>query len=415
MIANQHQYKVAKRTLISLRARMAATDADSSDEYDAPRSQMELRIAELTREVEIYESLKVGKTSLFAVSNLYDLPELLISARVARGMTQKDLATYMGMKMQQIQKYEADRFQSASLRRVAMIADALGLDVHQAGELAGGRVLGGLDLSKPAAFPLGEMYGRGWLEPYGGSFLGTQETAFRHLSDFFTQAYGRLPSSRRRYARSIGAPHEPAISAWEARVIIRADAGPSASNSMPTLVNENWLSTLVGLSRNRDGARAAKQYLNGIGISFIVEDALPGMRLDGAALRTSKGGLVLALTLRDPGLEAFWVTLMHLVAHLILHIGTNKYDAIFDEIGSPADSDLEDEADVFSRETLIPSRKWAGCKSQYNWTREAILEDARRLGVGPAVVVGHIRRQAGDVPFPNRLTTNVDVRKQLRE
>lgn len=296
-----------------------------------------------------------------------------------------------------------------------MIADALGLDVYQAGELVGGRALGGIDLSKPSAFPLGEMYRRGWLEPYGGSSFGTQDAAFRDLSEFFAQAYAGVTSSRRRYARSIGAPHEPAISAWEARVMIRADAGPSARNSMPTLANENWLSTLVGFSRERDGARSAKQYLNQIGISFIVEEVLPGMRVDGAALRTSKGGLVLALTLRDPCLEAFWITLMHLVAHLVLHIGTDKYDAIFDEIGAPAESDLEDEADVFSRETLIPSSKWAGCKSQFNWTRAAILEDARRLGVGPAVIVGHIRRQAGDTPFPNRLATNVDVRKQLGE
>lgn len=415
MIANQHQYKVAKRSLLSLRARMAAGDAISSDECEGQLSEMQRRVAQLTRDVEIYESLKVGKTSIFSVSNLHDLSELLIAARIARGMTQKDLAIFMGMKMQQIQKYEAERFQSASLRRVAMIADALGLDVHQAGELVGGRALGGIDLSKPSAFPLGEMYRRGWLEPYGGSSLGTQEAAFRHLSEFFAQAYGGLPSSRRRYARSIGAPHESAILAWEARVMIRADALPRARNSMPTLVNENWLSTLVGFSRKRDGAKCAKQYLNEIGIALIVEEGLPGTHIDGAALRTSRGGMVVALTLRDPCLEAFWVTLMHLVAHLILHIGTNKYDAIFDEIGAPADSDLDDEADVFSRETLISSKKWAGCKSQFNWTREAILEDARRLGVGPAVVVGHIRRQAGDVPFPNRLTTNVDVRKQLAE
>lgn len=79
MIANQHQYKVTKRMLMSLRAGMAAADAISSDDYEGQRSKMELRIAELAREVEIYECLQVGKTSLFAVSNLHDLSELLIT------------------------------------------------------------------------------------------------------------------------------------------------------------------------------------------------------------------------------------------------------------------------------------------------------------------------------------------------
>jgi len=50
---------------------------------------------------------------------------------------------------------------------------------------------------------------------------------------------------------------------------------------------------------------------------------LPGVRLDGAALRTAGGRLVVGLTLRDPRLESFWFTLMHLVAHIFLHIGPN--------------------------------------------------------------------------------------------
>jgi len=197
--------------------------------------------------------------------------------------------------------------------------------------------------------------------------------------------------------------------------MILTDFRPPIREFLPVVADANWLRSLAGLSRERDGVRRARQHLLDAGIALVVEEALPGMHIDGAALRTCKGNYSIALTLRDPRLETFWFTLMHEVAHLVLHIAPGKYDSIFDDVNAPADSDDEDEADVFSREALIPSRAWASCKSQFTWTREAILADARRLGVGPAVVVGHIRRQAGDIQFPNRVAANGDVREQLHD
>jgi HTH-type transcriptional regulator/antitoxin HigA len=196
-------------------------------------------------------------------------------------------------------------------------------------------------------------------------------------------------------------------------VTICADFEPTIEKFVPAVADAYWLRELAGFSRERDGIRRARQHLRDAGICLIVEEALPGMHIDGAAFRTSKGNVAIALTLRDPRLEVFWITLIHEVAHLVLHIASGKYDTIFDDVNAPADSDHEDEADVFSREALVPSEAWANCKSQFTWTREAILEDSRRLGVGPAVIVGHIRRQAGDIQFPNGLATNQDVRQQL--
>lgn len=196
--------------------------------------------------------------------------------------------------------------------------------------------------------------------------------------------------------------------------MILAEERPPSRISMPSLVNEDWLSRLVALTRERHGVRLARDYLAEIGISLIVEDALPGIRLDGAALRTASGRLVVGLTLRDPRLEMFWFTLMHLVAHIVLHVGPNHYDAIFDELDAPADAVIEEDADTFARELLVPSGKWANCKSQYGWTHKTIMDDARRLGVGPAVIEGHIRRLYGDTQVRPRLTPNVNVRKILK-
>jgi transcriptional regulator with XRE-family HTH domain len=59
------------------------------------------------------------------VESLDDLLQSLILARVARGMTQKNLAERLGMREQQIQRYEATCYAGASMKRIMEIADQL--------------------------------------------------------------------------------------------------------------------------------------------------------------------------------------------------------------------------------------------------------------------------------------------------
>ncbi|MFQ5652267.1 MAG: helix-turn-helix transcriptional regulator [bacterium] len=50
---------------------------------------------------------------------------MLIQARIARGLTQKELAQKLGLKEQQIQRYEANDYAKASLARLNQIIDVL--------------------------------------------------------------------------------------------------------------------------------------------------------------------------------------------------------------------------------------------------------------------------------------------------
>ena len=49
-----------------------------------------------------------------------------LGARVARGLNQKTLAGRLGLKEQQIQRYEASEYASASLARIRSVAEVLG-------------------------------------------------------------------------------------------------------------------------------------------------------------------------------------------------------------------------------------------------------------------------------------------------
>ena len=56
---------------------------------------------------------------------LENLPEILIEERKRLDLTQRQLAEKLGLKEQQIQRYEASRYQSASLQRLRQVAKAL--------------------------------------------------------------------------------------------------------------------------------------------------------------------------------------------------------------------------------------------------------------------------------------------------
>jgi transcriptional regulator with XRE-family HTH domain len=49
----------------------------------------------------------------------------------ARGLSQRDLAGKLDLKEQQIQRYESEEYASASLRRLAEVANALNLNISE--------------------------------------------------------------------------------------------------------------------------------------------------------------------------------------------------------------------------------------------------------------------------------------------
>ena len=103
---------------------MAAPPLIAKAQQDAINSQL----ADLEGELKEYEAVKAGGFDLGALKGLGDIPRLLIQARIANGLSQRELAERLGLKEQQIQRYEATEFASASLTRMREIAAAYGVD-----------------------------------------------------------------------------------------------------------------------------------------------------------------------------------------------------------------------------------------------------------------------------------------------
>ncbi|HLB23861.1 MAG TPA: helix-turn-helix transcriptional regulator [Dehalococcoidia bacterium] len=137
MIKNERQYQVTraqlKRMDSALQRLQTATPARDADPrlLNAERNGLQSVIAELRDDLGEYERLRSGAAGAIEVARLQDFPALLIKARIAAGLTQRELAERLGLKEQQVQRYEASDYSSASMSRMLQVADTLQLEFIQ--------------------------------------------------------------------------------------------------------------------------------------------------------------------------------------------------------------------------------------------------------------------------------------------
>ena len=133
MITNERQYRITRNKAKKILRALEEFDATTSERtrvhprlVQAEREAIEGQLAILREELKEYEQLKSASVSDIVVSSIDELPEGLIKARIAAGLSQRELAQRLEIKAQQIQRYEAERYASASYQRLCEIAHALG-------------------------------------------------------------------------------------------------------------------------------------------------------------------------------------------------------------------------------------------------------------------------------------------------
>jgi transcriptional regulator with XRE-family HTH domain len=138
MIKNQRQYGVTKAQVARLDSALAKIlSRPRRDEqvhpllHKAEIEALQSQIEELKSEVAEYDALLSGQRKVLEVNSFEALPRALIQARIAAGLSQKELADRLGLKEQQIQRYEATEYTSASMKRISEVIDALGLRIRK--------------------------------------------------------------------------------------------------------------------------------------------------------------------------------------------------------------------------------------------------------------------------------------------
>jgi HTH-type transcriptional regulator / antitoxin HigA len=425
MITNERQYKITKGEVSRFKA--ALQDFKELELIrqgidpvivTAQRSSLEQQLKDLESQVLEYEELRSGRVKRLFPTSVTDIGHTLIEARIAQNLSQRALAERLGMKEQQIQRYEQDRYLTANLNRVAEVADALHLDlvaffdsrVKTIFEKIAPNLRAGFDVSK---LPIKEMRKRGWLDQ-----VNLPQNLTGPLSDldlaaaFVSHAVGSH-ALHRQHVRTGSKQDEYALLAWKAQVLSKAGRIAGVPNQVQQFDGQAIISKLVNFSSNAKGPLEAVKVLQEHGVLLIIERHLPATHLDGAAMLLDDKIPVIGLTLRHDRLDNFWFTLLHELGHIFLHRDRGLEDGFFDEEGAPALDKLETEADEFAESAFLPNEIWKKSFVRFTRDRNQVVQFAKAHGISSAVVAGRIRRERNDYTIFNDLMGSGSLKKLM--
>jgi HTH-type transcriptional regulator / antitoxin HigA len=265
-------------------------------------------------------------------------------------------------------------------------------------------------------FPLKEMVKRGWVTTKFENLETQGEAILRRF--FEGLGVGNQASVFYRRTTHIRAGRQMdkyAIAAWTARIILLASENPPPNKYKAGSIDQHLMRELAKLSVFDTGPRLAQEFLGKRGVSLIIEPHLAGTYLDGAAVLVAKGQPVIGLTLRHDRVDNFWFSLMHELAHVVLHLN-EETSQFYDDLEVEAEADApEREADKFAVEALVPEAEWRKSPASRLRSAEAVEHLAQRLGVHPAIVAGHSRYRFKSFHVLNRLVGHGQIRKLFPE
>ncbi len=133
-ITNEREYRIARAEAERLEEFLAKQDQETENLDPRLRQALhgatESRLDELRARIGWYENLKRSGGAVLELESLEDLPSLLVQARIASNLTQRELAERLGVSEQQVQKDEKTGYTKASLERLIGVARALDLPVR---------------------------------------------------------------------------------------------------------------------------------------------------------------------------------------------------------------------------------------------------------------------------------------------
>jgi HTH-type transcriptional regulator/antitoxin HigA len=422
MIINERQYKITKGQLRKLEEALESFNMKkealrvkskllAKSEFEALQSEIE----NLYTQVQEYETLKSGTVEQFMAATIEDLPTILIKARIAKGFSQNKLANMVGLKEQQIQRYEAEQYATANLARLSQIAKALELNISEIAEFKVSDNLISLNNTDFdwSNFPVKEMYKRNWFQDL---FTGSLPAALKNAEELVSEYLGNtlsksICSAARQRIRSGGLINKYALIAWQCRIIDLARKEKLQKKFNLKMFTDNWFRNLVNLSCQDDGPRKVSKYLYEHGIRLIIQPHLPQTHLDGAAFLLNSGP-VIGMTLRYDRLDNFWFVLIHELIHIKKHLHKGKIESIFDDLDAAAEA-IEIDADECAAEILISAEKWDIALPRYIHKKDIIKDFANELGINPAIVAGKIRRETENYLILNDMIGQGEVRKHF--
>ena len=202
--------------------------------------------------------------------------------------------------------------------------------------------------------------------------------------DAWNEYYGKTVVS---FRKSPSYESDPgSIAAWLRMAELLAEdieAEPyNAQNFMYSLTN------IRDLTKEEPGTfeTEMKRLCKESGVSLVILKEFPKTRLHGATRWINKHKAMLALTVRYRYEGQLWFSFFHEAAHILLH----ERSRVFIDHEDPRIGDLEDEANKFAADFLIPPEEYSRFTAFGDYSRKAILHFSESINISPGIVVGRL-------------------------
>lgn len=330
-----------------------------------------------------------------------------------KGLKQVDLAPYFGTKSRVSEVLSGKR--ALTVPMIKSLAVGLGiapqtlLGLESEAPYTDGAAKREVNWSK---FPIKEMLSRGWIDDFNNKAKDVEQQVRE-----FIGGLGDTTASASFKRTLSGDAYSPLthykLYAWVARVIQRAREKTMLAEFDESVLGKDFLKELAQLSWSEYGPLLAVEFLEKHGICVVIEPALKGTSVDGAALKDSNGRPVVALSLRQDRLDNFWFTLLHEVVHIWKHVDLER--TFVDDLENHSDSKdkLEAEANRLARDTFIPRVVWKRSEAYLHPSSATIDKLSKELNIHPAIIAGRLRRESGRYTQFSDLVGYGEVRKHF--
>ena len=134
-----------------------------------------------------------------------------------------------------------------------------------------------------------------------------------------------------------------------------------------------------------------REIFSDCGVAFVLLPYLKNSGINGAVKWINQDRVVLAMNDQRLNADTFWFSLFHEIKHVLQQKTKTVFVSSSKQEMKAMDEKLEEEADIFAQNTLIPIRDYRQfAPSKYTSDAE-IIAFAKKIGIHPGVVAGRLQ------------------------
>lgn len=335
------------------------------------------------------------------VAEIFSPGEFLSDELESRGWSQLELAEIMGRPTTLISGIVKGKKQITPDTAI-QLGDALGtgaelwMNLESQYQLSKIRVVDNSVARKAklyGKFPVREMIKRGWVEATDNiEILEQQFMKFFNISDLDdTPTFSHAAKKTNTLDGLTG--HQLA---WLCR------ARMLAATQITKEYNQGLLKTslpkLSALLSAPEEIRHVAKILMECGVRYVIIEAFPGSKIDGACFWLNNDQPVIALSLRLDRIDNFWFVLRHEIEHVLQGHGKDAgfiLDLDAEALNSEAVNEAETIANAAAANFCVPKAEFDSFYDRIYplFSEDKVRRFAQRLGIHSGIVVGQLQRR----------------------